>query len=663
MNRTLQLRCAGICCVMAVLACLSPSAARADAPGVRGPESAPVGAVGSAGWTDIEPLPPLGVSAPSTEQSSLEPSWASAGLPGATIYGQAADQTVGTAAFSLRALNPGNWVLDAGLGIVSATMQSIQQTLLGFVSAVAGTPPPTADTGMSLGCNSSGLSLLFCTKPEHVLPAGDLIGKPKDKAPPANGPSQAEEPTQNTLPPVPNVVNTVWLALQPAAFALLTIVFTVRLGRVMYAGPAAFRSEVKALLMPFLAACAFVAAAPALLRMLLGFFVALNSGILDGNIFGYGKIEIPFLTYLPMDFLTTMSLGPATALLALFVVLFITFVVALIRLAKLTLLIALAPLAGATLIDRSTAQLFGNWISKVLELLMHQLGWSIAALVGSTILNTLVPSQAGKPTDANSFMLHTIGTTLILLFMLCQQQLFSGVFSLVAGAPPPVMGGALEKVATVIAVRDGVTRKANNPTAARNGATNTGTGSSTPPAARPAPRTQQAIGYGGWKGGRSGASTGPSVSNPGARARAATQRAAGTPSRPASAPVRPVAPTPAQPMAPVPAMAATPPSSGYIAAGRARRNRAPSAPAAAAATVLAISNREATIRRLQAQALQTGRQAWRAAPAALAVDARWGAQSVSSAAGQRALRSLQQRPVPVRRAAIGAPQPPSGTSS
>lgn len=616
MKRALCRRHLACSVAFVLLAALAPQLASADAPGVRGPEVAPAGNVASPGWQGVEPLPPItGVPAPATGRATFSAQATAWNVPPATLYGQPAQQPVEAAGFSLRELNPGNWVLDAGMGIVSAMMQSVQQTLLGFISAVSGTQASAADTTIALGCDNGALGLLFCTKPDQLLPPYDLIG-----------------PQMGVVGgPLPLALHTVWLALQPAAFVLLTIVFTVRLGRVMYAGPATFQAEVKSLLLPFLASCALVAATPMLLRQLLTFFAALNRAVLIGGVLGSGNIAIPYLTYVPIDFVATMAIGPSAALLALFVVLFVVVVVAIIRLAKLTVLFAIAPLAGATLIDRSTAPLFGNWISRVLELLLHQLGWSLAALVGSSILGTLVPSLTGEPTDAASFILQIIGTTLVLLFMLCQQQLFSGVLWLAAGGTSPVMGGAMEKVATFVNVRDGIWRKPEDATVKLPAKTQL----FKTLRSQPAPVAQQPAGFTGWYGGAAKPSVGHG--QPGARARASTQRSNGLPSQPTAAPPRPAAPPPAG------LGVTTVVSNGYIAAGRVRRKPAGTTPAATTAAGAPNPERTVLLRRLQAQSAQSGHQAWRAAPAALAHRARWTTVRAGSAAQQLALRKLGQR--------------------
>ena len=544
MNESFYRRYVGAGGLLVVLfTAIAPTLVAADAPGLRGPEAAPAGSVGSAVWSDIQALPPIGgVPAPTFSHAAGGERYAGSGLPAATIYGQADNQPVAAAGFSLRALNPGNWVLDAGLGILSATMQSIQQTLLSFILEAAGTQQVNPGSEINLGCEGD-LSMLFCTRAEDILPANDLIAPPKQG--PRTGislPSQQPVAGQGVAA---QALRTIWLALQPAALGVLTIVFMVRLGRVMHAGPAAFQSEAKALVLPFLAACVMVAASPMLLRPLLQFFTAINHGILSGGVFGSGELAIPWLTYYPYDFVATMAIGPSAALMVLYIVLFIAFGVAIVRLVKLILLFALAPLAGAMLVDRSTAHYFGNWFSKILELLLHQLGWSVAVLAGSAVLNSLVPLDAEQVLDPNSFTLNVIGTTLILVFMLCQQQLFSGVFALAAGTSSPVMGGAMDKIATGLTVYQGIRGNLEPPAPPANNTTRkgwmrtpkplgvwirdnrrgraSGGGTAAPPAS------------GGGNGTPSFGNNGATSSTPGSRARAVTQRPALAPARPVPA--------------------------------------------------------------------------------------------------------------------------------
>ena len=140
--------CIGILLAVLLLVMLPPALALADAPITRGPEAAGQGSVGvpsrgaggvsdGTAWRGVRELPP-----------SMPPQGAIA-APAYAPRMQQGDGGNGALAWLDRQINPGNWILDAGMGIFAGIvkmfggmMQKAAQTFLGTASVLpSGTLP------------------------------------------------------------------------------------------------------------------------------------------------------------------------------------------------------------------------------------------------------------------------------------------------------------------------------------------------------------------------------------------------------------------------------------------------------------------------------------------------------------------------------------------
>ncbi len=184
-----------------LLLLLLPQLALADAPITRGPESLGQGSMGTpaagALWRDVRalPLPSLVTPGPSF-------------VPGAAPRAQQDGPGSGPIAWLGRELNPGNWILDAGMGIFAGIVKMFGGMAQKAVEAFLGTA-----SVLPSGCDSAATNFVFCT------PASLTYDHPG--------------------------VKTVWSVLSGIAAGLVTILFTVRLGRMIVEGPRTLASEGK----------------------------------------------------------------------------------------------------------------------------------------------------------------------------------------------------------------------------------------------------------------------------------------------------------------------------------------------------------------------------------------------------------------------------------
>ena len=145
------------CAVLLILGLLVlPHPVLADAPVTRGPEQGGQGGTGSPStsantWRGVRELPP--------PTRFARGNW-SAGIPAPTQQSGAGDG----AAWLGRQLNPGNWILDAGMGIFAGIVKMFgamaQKGALAFVG-------PSVLPG---GCDNAATNFVFCTPPSLTYP-------------------------------------------------------------------------------------------------------------------------------------------------------------------------------------------------------------------------------------------------------------------------------------------------------------------------------------------------------------------------------------------------------------------------------------------------------------------------------------------------------------
>lgn len=241
----------------------------------------------------------------------------------------------------------GNWMVDGVLGSLSAVLavfNDLQAVVYRSVLGVFGDTTACGDLGF-----------IACT-PVNFFFATDS--------------------------PVGAAVQEMWRILRSVATALLTLLLTVRIGRLMIGGVGDLASEGQELTTSFAMALAVIYGAEGLLRMLIGAFNDLHAAILgDGGAVILSAIESPVFFNLANQLLRAL----------LFIVLFLLMFKAITRILHLALLIGMAPVMGALLLDRSTSSRFGAWFGRLIETLLQQTAWVFFLKVGSVLFASIQP--------------------------------------------------------------------------------------------------------------------------------------------------------------------------------------------------------------------------------------------------------------------------------
>ena len=334
-RRCVCLHGTGLFLVLLVLALRSPVVALADAPGTRGPETSAVGGTGSppttsaAAWHDVRELP-----LPSLARGAAVgvPAAASASAPHQQEGGES-----GAIAWLGRQLNPGNWILDAGMGIFAGILKMFGGIVQKGVQSFVG--PSVLPTG----CDDAATNFVFCTPPSLTY---DHPG-----------------------------VQTVWRVLSGIAAGIVTILFTVRLGRMIVEGPRSLAAEGKGLVLTFVCAMVFIQATRPICKLIIDFFNGLSHLLL-----AHASLAFPTQDVGALDF------GAVVLFLVLWVIILILIVKSFTRLVQIIILIAVAPIAGALLMDRATSSRFRLWFEKLIELLLAQINLVIIFIVVAAIL-------------------------------------------------------------------------------------------------------------------------------------------------------------------------------------------------------------------------------------------------------------------------------------
>jgi hypothetical protein len=246
----------------------------------------------------------------------------------------------------------GNWVLDAGLGIGSGALGTINEALLHAWRTFAG----------SLGEGSCGGSFNFvlCTPPDLFLGRDSAIG---------------------------SVIRTLWSVLRPVALSLVALLFVVRIGRVIAEGGATLAAEGRPLVVSLVTALAFIQGAEQILGTMLAAVNELHRLILSAaaaELMARALQPTPDLNF-GAQFTMTVMLLVALALV----------IKALGRAVHLTMLIGVAPLMGALLLDRSTSPRFTAWLAKLIDVLLQQTTWVFFFWFGTLFFSgTLQLSEA-----------------------------------------------------------------------------------------------------------------------------------------------------------------------------------------------------------------------------------------------------------------------------
>lgn len=345
--------------LLGVLLLVTPVPVWADAPIGGGPDMLPIGSVGTAPtdatdasaaeaaqWQQVQPLPPLGSPAfPSHGRLSQN------GGDGSAI------------AWLDRNLNPGNWVLDAGMGIFAGVIKTIAGllqravlVLLGHdppsISAVGRTPMEGAWSVIPPGCVDRVTNFVFC------VPASLTYDHPG--------------------------VQTVWHIVHGIAVSLVTLLFVVRIGRLLGEGPRGLATEGKRLTLTFLLATAFIQSTYPICRLVITFVNSISTLLLAQA-----------SATLPATDVGDLNMGSNLMVVVIWALLLLLTLKSFGRLVQIIVLLAVAPLAGALLMDPSTSPRFRAWFDKLLTLLLSQVNLAIIFIVLAAILQPYQHDHAG----------------------------------------------------------------------------------------------------------------------------------------------------------------------------------------------------------------------------------------------------------------------------
>lgn len=336
------------CCVVLCCAIWPSSVAFADPPDNRGDEVAAQGGGSNTG------LLPSGAPDPSdsTSAASVPSTWggvqplAPLGAPPYAGVVAAPAAQAGNADSSIawlgRKMNVGNWVLDAAMSGAAGVLKFVVGTLNGLLASLN---IPAVGNFVPDNCSSPTGSILFCTPLDITV----------------NHPAMAR----------------IWPITKALGAALLTFLVIIRISRMVVEGQYSLAQEGKSAIMAFFGASLFIAQTDFVLTALVNLLNALNDAILSS--------ALSFNLTDPQD----LNVGLLLMQLMFAIMLLLLFFRAVARIAQLLVLFSVAPIAGALLMDRSTAGRFSSWLGRVIEVLLEQSGWVILFTVAQAIITPL----------------------------------------------------------------------------------------------------------------------------------------------------------------------------------------------------------------------------------------------------------------------------------
>ncbi len=340
-----------------------PARALADAPDTRGPPPHSQGGMGNAPanpggilagttWRGVRELPPL---ASLTRGAVMTP------MP---MPQQQGAPESGPVTWLTRSLNPGNWILDAGMGIFAGIVR-----MFGGMAQKAATAFLGTASVLPTGCDNAATNFVFCT------PGSLTYDHPGVRA--------------------------IWGVLNSMAAGLVTILFTVRLGRMVVDGPRALAAEGKGLLLTFIVSLSFIQATGPICTLLIDFFNGLSNLLL-------ARASLAF----PSQDVGDLNIGSNILFLVLWVIILLLILKSFARLVQIIILLAMAPIAGALLMDRATSARFRSWFEKLIELLLAQINLVIIFIVISAILQPYQGQAAGDAFVGFVLSIVMMGTAL-----------------------------------------------------------------------------------------------------------------------------------------------------------------------------------------------------------------------------------------------------------
>jgi hypothetical protein len=197
-------------------------------------------------------------------------------------------------------------------------------------------------------------------------------------------------------------VQAVWGILRSIAASIVTILFVVRIGRMIIEGPRTLATEGKGLLLTFLFALVFIQATYPVCKLLVDFFNGLSSLLLMKAAVAFPSVEA-----------NDLNIGSNLMFLFFWIVILLLTVKCFFRMVRIIVLISIAPLAGAMLMDRSTSGRFKSWLDKLIELFFEQINLVIVFVVAAAIVKPFQERSLG-----DTFMMSALAIITLLMALM-----------------------------------------------------------------------------------------------------------------------------------------------------------------------------------------------------------------------------------------------------
>jgi hypothetical protein len=366
-----------ICAILLTLLIALPTPARADAPGTRGDPPQPQGSLQQADAAHADVAPWQGV-------RPLAPS----GMPLDAPALHMALDTDRAGGWLSRNLNPGNWVLDAGMGVVAGVIATFGETAQRTAAVLLNTR--TSDQSWTIipaSCSdNAATNFVFCTPPALTY----------------------DHPAMTSI----------WSVMRAVAQLLVTLLFVVRMSRLLAEGQQSLATEGKGLLLTFIGVSLFINSTQATLALIIDLFNAISDALLSHAAFA-----------MPTPVGPDLNIG-AMLMYAMFWLAMVWLIVkSAFRVVRVMVLVGLAPIAGALLMDRSTSPRFYGWLNRLFDLLIEQLALAATMIVAVALVS---PLRGGA---GEAFTGYVLGLLTLLVTVLGAERLTGMAQSVTQGVP------------------------------------------------------------------------------------------------------------------------------------------------------------------------------------------------------------------------------------
>src|SRR5262249_53447180 len=148
--------------------------------------------------------------------------------------------------------------------------------------------------------------------------------------------------------------------------------------------PKSLATEGKSLVLTFSFVMAFIQATQLVCKLLVDFFNGLSNLLLS-------SAAVKF----PSQDVGDLNLGSNLMFLFFWIVILLLLIKCFFRVIRIIVLLAVAPLAGALLMDRATSPRFRSWLDKLIELFMEQINLVIVFIVAAALVKPFQDRSVG----------------------------------------------------------------------------------------------------------------------------------------------------------------------------------------------------------------------------------------------------------------------------